>query len=198
MTSKNHTLIHWPQWSSDSPQQQLSYWLWLSGSLAILLVSCVMATGDGRQVLLPGVGVIPEICTLHTRFGVDCPGCGLTRSFIHLAHGNLRAAWTLNPVGLLMFAFVASQIPLVLSLMRSARTHENIIEATIVPGDTTPTGCDHRMDASPHSAPLKSVDRTRPAWLSRWNQWNQWMLMGLMLALMLQWIVKLTMGGSWG
>ena len=198
MTSKNHILIHCPQWSSNSPPQRLSYWLWLAGSFAVLLLSWIMSIGDGRQVVLPGVGVLPEICTLHTRFGVDCPGCGLTRSFIHLAHGNLRAAWTLNPIGLLLFVFVASQIPLVLNLMWSQAAKERIIESSLVQVETSPAECGNQLDASPHNVTLPNVERIRQVWLGRWVQWNQWMMLGLMLALVFQWIVNLTMGGRWG
>lgn len=203
MTSNHHSPIHWPQSSNRSPQRSLSYCLWLASSVVVLLLSWVMSTGDGRQVVLPGVGVIPETCTLHTRFGVDCPGCGLTRSFIHLAHGNLRAAWSLNPVSLLLFIFVASQIPLVLNLMWPRTTIGRIIEANIVrtnivQRETIQAGYDNCLDTpSPHTSP-PNVDRVRPTYLGRWVDWNQWMLAGLMLALVLQWIVKLTMGGSWG
>lgn len=198
MTNKNHSPFHWPQWSSDSPHWQLSHWLWLSGSMAILLLSWFMSTGNGRQVVLPGVGVIPEICTLHTRFGVDCPGCGLTRSFIHLAHGNLRAAWSLNPVGLLMFAFITSQIPLVLNLIWSRTKFGSIIEASIVQRESIQADYDNSVDGPSHNAGLPNTDQIRSTYLNRWVHWNQWLLAGLMLALVLQWIVKLTMGGRWG
>ena len=43
--------------------------------------------------------------------GIDCPGCGLTRCFISLAHGNIAAAWSYNPAGLWLFLLVAAQIP---------------------------------------------------------------------------------------
>lgn len=202
MSNRKQTPIHWPQWASDAPQLRLSYWLWLSGSILILLCSWVMSTGDERQVLLPGVGVLPETCTLHTHFGVDCPGCGLTRSFIHLAHGNLRTAWTLSPVGLLLFIYIASQIPLVLNLMWSSRTIENIIDASAVRsethGETIPAECDEPLEAPTYTAGLLDTNGVRLAWLSRWVRWNQWILVNLMLALVLQWIIKLIRGASWG
>jgi hypothetical protein len=43
--------------------------------------------------------------------GIPCPGCGLTRSLISIAHGRLGDAWRFNPAGLLFFAVVAYQIP---------------------------------------------------------------------------------------
>ena len=35
----------------------------------------------------------------------------MTRCFISLAHGDLRAAWRYNPAGPLLFAMLAFQIP---------------------------------------------------------------------------------------
>ncbi|MEO8268986.1 MAG: hypothetical protein ABI557_04645, partial [Aureliella sp.] len=117
--------------------------------------------------------------------------------FIHVARGDLRGAWFLNPVGLLMFTFVASQIPLVLNLMRCGSANEDLIEATIVQVERIPVGCDQQLGAFNNEVLCKSVERIRPAWLNRWVHWNQWLLIGLMLALIMQWIVKLLMGGSW-
>lgn len=115
-----------------------------------------MATGPERQVSLPGLGVLPETCTLHTRFGIDCPGCGLTRSFIHLAHGEVAAAWGLNPVGLFWFAFVVWQIPLAIGNLLSNR----------------------RLGWLP-----RIVQRATP--------WNHIILIGLLVALLIQWLVRI-------
>lgn len=86
--------------------------IWLAGASLVLVLACIMTLGSQRQVLLPMLGPLPETCTMHARFGIDCPGCGLTRSFISLAHGDLRAAWKLNPVSLLIFMYVVVQLPL--------------------------------------------------------------------------------------
>lgn len=92
----------------------VGYAIWLGGPICVMLLAATMSVGPGRSVSLPGLGQIPETCTLHTQLGIDCPGCGLTRSFIHLAHGRAQAAWQLNPIALFMFAYVAWQIPLAL------------------------------------------------------------------------------------
>ncbi len=98
------------------PISKVAGLIWLLGTAGILAIACLMTVGSDRQVLLPGLDrPIPETCAMHTRFGIDCPGCGLTRSFIHLAHGDVQSAWRLNPASLLVFAFVASQIPLALA-----------------------------------------------------------------------------------
>ena len=86
--------------------------LWLFGSLAILTLAAIMSVGLPRRVYLPGLSFpLPETCMLHARFGLDCPGCGLTRSFIHFAHGRLFEGMSLNPAGIAIFLFVAAQVP---------------------------------------------------------------------------------------
>lgn len=86
--------------------------LWLLGSLSILSLAAIMSVGPTRRVYLPGLSVpVPETCMLHARFGLDCPGCGLTRSFIHFAHGRLLEGMRLNPAGIAIFLFVAAQVP---------------------------------------------------------------------------------------
>ena len=86
--------------------------LWLGGSLTILLLAAIMSIGPQRRVLLPGVSIpLPETCMMHARFGIDCPGCGLTRSFIHFAHGRILEGMSVNPAGIAIFLFVAAQVP---------------------------------------------------------------------------------------
>lgn len=87
-------------------------WLWLLGSLAILGLASTMTIDAQGRVYLPGVSTaIPETCGLRYRFGIECPGCGLTRAFICFADGDWLAGLRLNAVGLLMFGFIGLQIP---------------------------------------------------------------------------------------
>ena len=37
-------------------------------------------------------------CPIHQAFGILCPGCGGTRALLALLHGDLPAAWHLNPL----------------------------------------------------------------------------------------------------
>ncbi|MDY0143023.1 MAG: DUF2752 domain-containing protein [Bacteroidales bacterium] len=37
-------------------------------------------------------------CIWHTLFNIRCPGCGLTRAFIHLLSFDFSAAWDANPL----------------------------------------------------------------------------------------------------
>src|SRR5215510_9221950 len=61
-----------------------------AGSLSSILV---------LSLLLPARGFGIETCLWHWLMGVNCPACGLTRSFIAVAHGRLRRAFRLSPGG---------------------------------------------------------------------------------------------------
>jgi hypothetical protein len=61
---------------------------------------------------------IPHTCAAQIWFGIKCPGCGLTRSIIHLAEGNWRGSWHSHRLGGLMAAVIAFQIPYRLLALR--------------------------------------------------------------------------------
>ena len=46
---------------------------------------------------------LPSICAFHDLTGLPCPGCGLTRSWVSLAHGHWREALVWHPLGPLLF-----------------------------------------------------------------------------------------------
>ncbi|MFO0941652.1 MAG: DUF2752 domain-containing protein [Pirellulales bacterium] len=72
-----------------------------------------MKSADGRQVAVRGINwILPETCATYRMFGVNCPGCGLTRSFVAISDGRVSDAWQLNPVGIFIYLFVLNQIPL--------------------------------------------------------------------------------------
>jgi len=78
--------------------------------LGAAFVLQVRPEGQVGPELLPGV-VLPPLCLARQWFGISCPGCGLTRSFIHLAHGDWRAAWQCHRLGWLLAGLVVLQIP---------------------------------------------------------------------------------------
>jgi hypothetical protein len=81
-------------------------------SSAILALSLMLSVRNQTQVVLPLINIpLPELCMMRRMTGWGCPGCGMTRCFISLAQGDVAAAWSYNPAGLLMFAVIAFQIP---------------------------------------------------------------------------------------
>jgi len=77
-----------------APSRRLSGFAILSG---ILLASIVIPPFH-REVF--------TVCLLQDIFGIPCPGCGLTRAFLFLGHGDFRSALELNVNSLLAFSLV--------------------------------------------------------------------------------------------
>jgi hypothetical protein len=87
--------------------------------LAFLLVEV-----PGGRIAVRGIPwfPLPETCTSRTWLGVKCPGCGLTRSIIHMAEGDWRASWHAHRLGILMCLVIAFQVPYrLLSIRRPER-----------------------------------------------------------------------------
>lgn len=56
------------------------------------------------------------VCPLYAITGIACPGCGLTRGFHALFHGDILAAFDYNalfPLWILFFGFFAASLVLV-------------------------------------------------------------------------------------
>jgi hypothetical protein len=78
----------------------------------VMALAAVLSVRGGTQVALPVVNwALPELCFARRFTGLSCPGCGMTRCFISLMHGDLAGAWQYNPAGLLLFMLMAAQIP---------------------------------------------------------------------------------------
>ena len=51
-------------------------------------------------------GIFPP-CPVHYLTGWYCPGCGSLRALHQLLHGNLRAAWAMNPLTIVLLPFLS-------------------------------------------------------------------------------------------
>jgi len=91
--------------------------LWiLAIAVAALAGSVVLKPSHqgGLCVEIPffGTGItMPETCASRLFLGLSCPGCGLTRSFVATARGDITAALFFNPVGPALFLACLLQIP---------------------------------------------------------------------------------------
>ncbi len=90
--------------------------------LAIFIICCTfLLTVEEPRVRLriwPCL-LLPESCSTRIYFDMDCPGCGLTRSFIYLGQGQLLHSLHANRVGWILAACVILQLPFrIISLRR--------------------------------------------------------------------------------
>jgi hypothetical protein len=97
--------------TSSAPDRY--HWIMLGLSVAVIVLACVLSVRGDQRVEL---GVlhgwpIPELCQSKALFGIDCPGCGLTRSFIYLAHGDVAASFHRHRLGWLVALIVVLQVP---------------------------------------------------------------------------------------
>jgi hypothetical protein len=94
------------------PAQANRHWQVLAMAIGAMALACLLRVEGTRVTLwcLPGVR-LPELCGARTLFGVSCPGCGLTRSFVHLAHGRWAAAYRCHRMGWIIALLTAAQVP---------------------------------------------------------------------------------------
>lgn len=78
-------------------------------SLIVLALSFVISI---REAHVSWLNIdLPVLCGSRALFDVECPGCGLTRSFVALADGNWASSFEYHRVGWLMFLAVLLQVP---------------------------------------------------------------------------------------
>ena len=46
---------------------------------------------------------IPSICLVKYLTGLECLGCGMTRAFWYILHGEFSEAWKMNPLVFVVF-----------------------------------------------------------------------------------------------
>jgi hypothetical protein len=91
--------------------------LWiLALAAAAVMGSFLLTPEDNRRLslTLPCYSshvLLPETCMSRIVLGVSCPGCGLTRSFVAIAHGQFWHAFLFNPMGPFLFVLCCLQIP---------------------------------------------------------------------------------------
>lgn len=82
-------------------------------ALTIIALSFVLMVRDDQRVAFVGfaAAALPESCGMRIFFQRDCPACGLTRSFIYLAHGDVSSSIGVHRFGWLLAAAVLLQLP---------------------------------------------------------------------------------------
>jgi hypothetical protein len=79
---------------------------------SLLLASLGAATLAASFAYAPWAESGPVLCPFRLLTGLPCPGCGLTRSFCAMAHGNWHSAMGFHLFGPALFVAVAICVPL--------------------------------------------------------------------------------------
>ena len=84
----------------------------------------VGATGLVGSLLLSADGIEsgPVICPFRIATGLPCPGCGLTRSWVYLAHGRWTESLLAHPFGVVAAALV---VVLIATVVRARIRDQN-------------------------------------------------------------------------
>ena len=97
----------------------------LAGGVA---VASVVLDTNTEVVTLFGYEV-PPLCTWRNLMGMECMGCGLTRSFVFMGHLKLADAFQLHVLGPVLYVFVTAQVPYrLLQLARHLRFRRQVPE----------------------------------------------------------------------
>ena len=88
------------------------HWTMLQLAVFVIFAALILQVRDSDRVAVPWLGFkLPMMCGSRVLFGVECPGCGLTRSIIALASGNLQQSLHFHRLGWLMALAIVVQIP---------------------------------------------------------------------------------------
>jgi len=86
--------------------------LFLVMCTGVIVGSFLLNVSFGSRLAMPWMEFpLPSVCQFRNLTGLDCPGCGLSRAFVSIAHGDLAAAWKYNAASLLVFALLLVQLP---------------------------------------------------------------------------------------
>ena len=85
----------------------------LGASAAVIVLAFALQLNPAGRVSASWLPLesLPPLCGSRAWFGVNCPGCGLTRSFVALAGGHWGESLRIHRLGWLMAVTVALQIP---------------------------------------------------------------------------------------
>ncbi|MCP3914140.1 MAG: DUF2752 domain-containing protein [bacterium] len=71
--------------------------------LAALFLVAVVAVAAWTALSGAAAGEVRLVpCPVHAVTGVACPGCGMTRACVALAHGEVASAWSFHPFAFLL------------------------------------------------------------------------------------------------
>src|SRR5262249_10126536 len=85
----------------------------LAVACAVCLLAFLLHEVSGGRVAVRGLPQfpLPQTCGSRLWLGMRCPGCGLTRSVIHLGELDWQAFWRAHRLGVLFAVLILFQTP---------------------------------------------------------------------------------------
>jgi len=102
-------------------------------SLGERIVVLVLATLSLAGLAVARAWPVPSVesgdptCLVRILFGLPCPGCGMTRAWVHTAHGNLGTAFEYNLFGPVGMAVAAGLVGYVVYALVRRRPPERVL-----------------------------------------------------------------------
>jgi len=100
------------------------FMLWMAA--VVIVFTFLLEVRPDQRVAFRGLPAfpLPESCGSKMMWGIECPGCGLTRSFIWAGRGEWLRSYHINRVGFLMMLAFVGQIPYRLAMLGRYRRGE--------------------------------------------------------------------------
>ena len=93
------------------PRDRTSHVSYLVILLLFLLVPFLVSLKPVSPRPLSLLGIpLPPGCPSRQLFNVECPGCGMTRSFVALTHGQWKLAWDYHRIGIVLYVYFAARV----------------------------------------------------------------------------------------
>ncbi len=81
----------------------------LAGVVCVLFIAFA-SEPRGPDYMIAGPVVLP-VCGFKLQYGIPCPTCYMTRAFALMAQGRVATAFSLQPMGALLFLGMAAAVP---------------------------------------------------------------------------------------
>jgi len=100
-----------------APASRQTHLTLLALCVGILVVARLSSVQGGQDVSIGGMR-LPSLCSMRNVAGIDCAGCGLTRSFVMIMHGQWARSFGFHHLGIPIFLFVLTQLLYRLFMLR--------------------------------------------------------------------------------